>query len=82
MDSMLRSELLDAARGRAAELGLTEGARVLITDRTERKLPLVDVLATLSIAGSLVLVRHAGAAPDPAASDTALIAQEQVTVSL
>lgn len=81
-ETMTRWELVDAARARAARLSLTDRARVLVTDRTDRRLSVVDVLATLSVAGSLVLVRNAAAVPDPAASDAALIAQEQVTVAL
>lgn len=80
-DNLLRSELVDAARARASGLELVEGARVLVTDRSERRLSFVDVLATLTVGGSLVLVRNAGARSD-AGSDAALIAQEQVTVAL
>ena len=73
VDGQSRGDLVAAARRRATELDLAAGARVLLTDRNE-SMALVDVLATLSVHGSLVLVRHAG--PE---SDDALVAQEKVT---
>ena len=75
-----RAELMDAAAERAAHLGLADGARVLITDwpaRTPGQV-LVDVLAVLSVDGSLVLVRHADAGPP----DAALIDQERITATV
>lgn len=77
-NGVTRSELISAARARAGEVGLPEGARVLLTDRAARALSLIDVLATLTVGGSLVLVRHAGAS----SIDTTLIAQEQITAVL
>lgn len=73
---MSRAELMHAARERALELGLGASARVLVTDRHEASLSLLDVVAVFSVNGSLVLVRHAGSQVDDE-----LIAQEQITAT-
>ena len=76
-DSMTRVELVRAGRARALELGLAPSARVLLTDRGNRSLSIIDLVAVLSVNGSLVLVRHADLA-----TDDAVIAQERVTATI
>jgi uncharacterized protein (TIGR03089 family) len=74
-----RAEVVDRARTRAAELGLSTGARVLSTrDWTGPDDWIDTVLAPLAVAGSLVLVRGAD---DPGVLERRA-AQERATVRI
>jgi uncharacterized protein (TIGR03089 family) len=73
-----QAALVAAARGRAAELGLTAGDRLLVTDTADsRPRPLDWLLAPLAAGASVVLVRN----PEPAALPRRA-ADERVTVTL
>jgi uncharacterized protein (TIGR03089 family) len=65
------SDLIRLVRGRAADLGWPDRARVLVTSRAADPSPaepLLTVLAAWSVDGSVVLVREAVGSPDPSAS--------------
>ena len=74
LDGRPRSELVAAATARAGELGLTDGARLLVGERPDGGLEIVDVLAALTVGGTVVLLRNA-----PATTTDRRIAQENVT---
>ena len=70
-----RAQLVDDARTRATELGLTDGARVLVTHGWRQPEDWIDTLfAPLAVGGSVVYLRNA----DPASLDRRAD-QERVT---
>ena len=73
LDGLSRAELVGAARDRAAELTLAGGARLLVGERPGG-VDVVTLLAPLTVAGTLVLLRHA-----LAAADDRRVGQENVT---
>ena len=77
-DGQLRAEVADAARARAAELGMTAGARVLTAhDWTGPSAWLDTLLAPLAVRGSVVYVRGADEATLARRAD-----QEKATVRI
>jgi uncharacterized protein (TIGR03089 family) len=75
LGSVSRADLSGAAHDRAAELGLTAGARLLVGEAAPGAgLDVATLLAPFTVGGSLVLLRHA-----PAQAGDARIAPERIT---
>jgi uncharacterized protein (TIGR03089 family) len=78
LDGRSRAEIAAAARGRAAELGMPESARVLSTRQWTSAQGWVDaLLAPLAVRGSVVMVRN----PEPGTIES-LITQERITTQV
>jgi uncharacterized protein (TIGR03089 family) len=77
LPGLTRAEVVDAARARAAELGIAEGARVLTTRDWAGPADWLDtLLVPLAVGGSVVFVRNA---PDDAVV-TRRLGQERADV--
>ncbi len=75
LDGVSRADLVAAAQARAGELGLAEGARVLLGDPAPHAVDVPTLLAPFTVGGTMVLLRHA-----PATGTDRRVAQEHVTV--